>query len=257
MKKTVSEIISSLYRGGYGGASEFCLKRIKSGIPTAVFTPNSEIMYRASRSKELCELLDSADLLFPDGIGSYIGMKLLKIPYDKRTSGIDLAEIILRECATCGHKVFLLGGKDGISARASKNLQSKYKGLIVCGNHHGYFENDKDVISKINSSGADILFVCLGFPKQEEWIRKNLKLLPSVKLAIGLGGSLDVWSGKVKRAPSIVSNVGLEWLWRILKDPKRLKRAGYLVNFFILLLKEAVFKPKNFSKCYEIDNFSK
>ena len=235
MKKTVSEIISSLYKGGYGGASEFCLERIKSGIPTAVFTPNSEIIYRASRSKELCELLYSADLLFPDGIGSYIGMKILKIPYAKRTSGIDLAEIILCKCAVLGYKIFLLGGKEGISAKASKNLQSKYKGLIVCGNHHGYFENDKDVINKINSSGADVLFVCLGFPKQEEWIRKNLKLIPSVKLAIGLGGSLDVWSGNIKRAPSPISSIGLEWLWRICKDPKRIKRVGYLFNFSILL----------------------
>ena len=184
-------------------------------------------------------------------------MKLLKIPYAKRTAGIDLAERILNECATYGYKVFLLGGKDGIAEIASKKLQSKYKGLTICGTHHGYFENNKDVINKINSLGADVLFVCLGFPKQEEWIRKNLKLIPSVKLAIGLGGSLDVWSGNIKRAPSSLSNIGLEWLWRIYKDPKRLKRVGYLFNFSILLLKETVCKQKKFSKCYEIDNFLK
>ncbi len=257
MKHSITEIINSLYYGGYEGARSFCLDRIKNGKQTAVFTPNSEIIYKASRSKELFEMLHSANFLFPDGIGSYIGMKLLGIPVKERTSGIDLAEIILNECTKCGYRVFLLGGKDGVSAKAATKLQSKYKGLKICGSHHGYFKNDNKIINKINSSGADILFVCLGFPKQEKWIVKNLRSLPSVKLAMGLGGSLDVWSGNVKRAPKSVSDMGLEWLWRTCKDPKRVKRVGFLVFFSILLLKETIIKPIKFGKCYEIDNFSK
>ena len=257
MKHSITEILNSVYYGGYEGAGSFCLDRIKKGNQTAVFTPNSEIIYKASRSKELFETLHSATVLFPDGIGSYIGMRALNIPIKNRTTGIDLAETVLSMCATYGYKVFLLGGKNGVASQASQKLKSKYKGLNICGFHHGYFKNDNKIINEINSSGADILFVCLGFPKQEKWIVKNFRSLPSVKLAMGLGGSLDVWSGNVKRAPKSVSNMGLEWLWRTCKDLKRVKRIGFLVLFSILLLKEAIIKPIKFGNCYEIDNFSK
>ena len=257
MKSSITKIIGYLYTGGYIGATDFCIDRIKKNRQTAVFTPNSEIIYKSSKSKDLFATLRRANLLFPDGIGSYLGMKLFNIPVQNRTAGIDLAEIILNECAKSGCKVFLLGGKDGIADQAAIKLKNKYKGLNICGCHHGYFDRDQDVINKINSSGADILFVCLGFPKQEKWIAKNLNLLPSVKLAMGLGGSLDVWSGNVKRAPRLVSNMGLEWLWRTCQDPKKVKRIGFLVVFSTLLLKEAIFKPKKFGKCYEIDNFLK
>ncbi len=257
MKHSITETISSLYTDGCDGASAFCLDRMKKDKQTAVFTPNSEIIYKASKSNELFETLRSAQLLFPDGIGSYVGMKLLSLPVKNRTTGIDLAEIILSECAKCGYSIFLLGGKEGVALKAAIKLKNKYQGLNICGYHHGYFDSDKKIINKINSSGADILFVCLGFPKQEKWIAKNLHSLPSVKLAMGLGGSLDVWSGNVRRAPHFISAAGFEWLWRTCKDPKRVKRIGFLVVFSILLLKETVFKPKKFGKCYEIDNFLK
>ena len=109
----------------------------------------------------------------------------------------------------------------------------------------------------INRSGADILLVCFGFPDQEKWIYENMPFLSNVKLAIGLGGSLDVWSGVVRRAPEFVSKSGLEWLWRICCDPKRVKRVGFLVGFTLLVLKEAFLKTQDFGKCYEIDNFLK
>lgn len=261
MASSVTQILKSLYSGGYGGAAALCIKRIGQGRKTAVFTPNSEMIYRATSSKELFNVLNSADILFPDGIGSYVGMKLVGNPMRERTTGIDLAELLLKEAAKRGYKVFLLGAEARIASKATKKLKLKYKGLNVCGHHHGYFdksgkEND-EIIKKINSSGADILFVCFGFPEQEKWIAKNLASLSTVKLAIGLGGSLDVWSESVKRAPVFISNIGLEWLWRTLKDPKRLKRVGFLVGFALLVLKESLFKMQKFVKCYEIDNFSK
>lgn len=261
MANSVTQILKSLYFGGYGGALAICTERIAQGKKTSLFTPNSEMIYRASKSKDLLKILNSADILFPDGIGSYIGMKISRNPVRERTSGIDLAEFLLKEASRRGHKVFLLGAKDGIASKATKNLKLKYKGLNICGYHHGYFDKsgskNDEIIKKINSSGADILFVCFGFPNQEKWIANNLSSLNTVKLAVGLGGSLDVWSGNIKRAPVFVSKLGLEWLWRILKDPKRLKRVGFLVGFALLVLKESLFKMQDFGKCYEIDNFSK
>ena len=261
MASSVTQILKSLYSGGYGGAMSLCVKRIEQGLKTAVFTPNSEMIYRATRSKELLRVLNSADILFPDGIGSYIGMKIVGNLTRKRTTGIDLAEMILKDASRQGYKVFLLGAKDGIASKATEKLKLKHKGLNICGHHHGYFdkcgkEND-EIIKKINSSGADILFVCFGFPEQEKWIFKNLSSLSNVKLAIGLGGSLDVWSESVKRAPVFISKLGFEWLWRTLKDPKRIKRVGFLFAFSTLLLKESLCKSKKFGKCYEIDNFLK
>ena len=253
MNASITEIIRFLYTGGYEKAIKLCLE----GNQASVFTPNSEMIYKANKDDSLWSLLRSADILFPDGMGSYLGMKLLHIPVKCRTTGIDLAENILSECARRGYRVFLLGGKERVAEKAAKNLTKKYAGLNICGYHHGYFDDDQNVVEKISLSKPDVLFVCLGFPKQEEWINKNLKRLTSVRLAMGLGGSLDVWSGKVRRAPHFVSSVGLEWLWRMCNDPKRVKRVCFLFDFSILVLKEVLIKSKKLGNCYEIDNFSK
>ena len=261
MKNSVREILKSLYPSGYDKALSTICEKIDKGEKTAVFTPNSEMIYRSAKSKDLFNLLDSADILLPDGIGSYLGMKLLGNPSFERTTGIDLAERIMETAKSNGYKVFLLGAKDTVAFKAAKKLKSKYKGLNICGYHHGYFDKsgqeNKEVIKRINSSCADILFVCLGFPEQEKWIANNLSSLSTVKLAIGLGGSLDVWSGDIKRAPRFVSKSGLEWLWRLCLDLKRLKRTGFLVGFALLVLKESFIKAQDFGKCYEIDNFLK
>jgi len=261
MAISVTKILNTLHRAGYEDTLYICRDRMTKGKKTALFTPNSEMIYRASSSPELWKILRSADILFPDGIGSHIGMRLLGIPARERTTGIKLGEKILDMSAHCGYKVFLLGAKEGRASRAAKLLQAKHKGILICGHHHGYFdkcgkENDR-IVKMINRSGADILLVCFGFPDQEKWISENMPFLSNVKLAIGLGGSLDVWSGVVRRAPEFVSNSGLEWLWRICCDPKRVKRVGFLVGFTLLVLKEAFLKTQDFGKCYEIDNFLK
>jgi N-acetylglucosaminyldiphosphoundecaprenol N-acetyl-beta-D-mannosaminyltransferase len=259
--QVLAEILSHLSPNGYSSAVSLCLKKIGSGEKISVFTPNSEMLYSAIKSPEIKDLLLSAHLLFPDGTGAYLSMKALGYYPNEKTAGIELGEGLISESAKHGYKVFLLGAKPGIAGKAAARLSHKYKGLKVCGYHHGYFEKDGKengrVIDKINRSGADVLFVCFGFPAQEEWIRKNLPCLESVKLAAGLGGSLDVWSGKVKRAPFFVSEIGLEWLWRIAKDPKRIPRVKNLVLFLCIALKETLFNRKKQDKCYEIDNFSK
>lgn len=256
MKQGLSvEIIKKIYRNGYDGALEECFRRIGKGEKTAVFTPNAEMLCKAS--KESAELLLSANILFPDGVGVHIAAMMMGYPISERTCGIDLAQRILKRSAAEGMRVFLLGGRPGVAVSAAEKLSRKYKGLCICGACHGYFEDDHEIIRLIESSRADILFVCLGFPKQEKWIKNNLPKIHCVKLAIGLGGSLDVWSGQVKRAPRAVSDAGFEWLWRMMNQPKRLLRAPQLSLFPFLMLKDAIINRKKFSKCNEIDKFLK
>lgn len=260
-ESVILPLLKNIYPMGYSEMLSRCSSRIENKDQTSVFTPNSEMLYRAARSSKLQKLLLSADILFPDGVGVYMAMKALGISPSERTAGIEFAELLMEKSSECGYKIFLLGARPGVAEKASVRLHRKHQGLNICGNYHGYFKKSGDenakIIEMINRSGADILFVCLGFPEQEKWIANNLQKLKSVSLAIGLGGSLDVWSGNVRRAPSSVSRVGLEWLWRSLSDPKRLPRIKNLVGFSFFTLKELLLNPKKQYKCYEIDNFSK
>ena len=229
-------LLKNISTKGYSETVSKCMERLERKIKTSIFTPNSEMLYKASRSRELQELLLSADLLFPDGIGVFAAVKALGVEPKERTAGIELAELIMKSASKYGYKVFLLGSRPGVAAKASKQLQNKYQGLKICGYHHGYFSKsgneNRKIIEKINHSKADILFVCLGFPEQEKWISDNLKKLKTVKLAIGLGGSLDVWSGCIKRAPHALRVARLEWAWRMLREPKRLKDLPSLARFY-------------------------
>ena len=205
-------------------------RRLLSGKRTAIFTPNLEILSSASRDRSLLSLLNSSDISVPDGIGIYLASLVGGSRLPERSTGIDTAEQILRIAEKQNLHVFLLGGKKGVAKKAALALKKRYPRLTVCGTHHGYFDKYKlckennSVIRIINQAKADILFVCFGFPLQERWIAENLPSLPSVRLAMGLGGSLDVWSGNIRRAPSWVQSIGLEWLWRAFREPKRAKR---------------------------------
>ena len=141
----------------------------------------------------------------------------------------------MRKASESGERVFLLGGADGVAPAAAEKLKKRYADLNVCGSYWGYFEKDGDenrrVIGMIRACRPDILLVCFGFPMQEYWIRDNIHLLPSVRVAAGLGGSLDVWAGKVRRAPRILQRNGLEWAWRMAAEPKRMKQIPQMVHF--------------------------
>jgi N-acetylglucosaminyldiphosphoundecaprenol N-acetyl-beta-D-mannosaminyltransferase len=180
-----------------------------------------------------------SDINIPDGIGIYLASRLCGSPLPERSTGIDTAEQILKIAEKRSLRVFLLGGKDGIARVAKKNLLRRFPALNICGTHHGYFDekSEKKVINLINSSRAELLLVCMGFPRQEEWISKNLSSLTSVRVAIGLGGTLDVWANKVRRAPKILQNVGLEWLWRVILEPSRAKIFLDIPRFLLLLVK--------------------
>lgn len=213
-------------------------RRLDNGTPTKVFTPNTQMLLRAAANKDMSRLLNRADVNLPDGIGLCLAAKRLGIAFPARISGIDSAETILAYAAHKGYSVFLLGGKKGHAHRAARELVRKYPKLSIAGCHNGYFEkkgsDNERVLRLINGARPDILFVCFGFPEQEQWIYDNFRKIPSLRLAMGLGGSIDVWSGDAKRAPMLYRNMGLEWLWRAVKEPRRLRIFLDIPRFILL-----------------------
>ncbi len=188
-------------------------------------TPNPEIVLAARKDPELRDALRSADLILPDGVGLVWASKILGRPLYHRLPGIDFAYGLLKELAERGGSVFLLGASPGVAQLAGEKLQRAYPGLRIAGTQHGYFASRDEAAlpEEIRQSGAELLFVCLGSPKQELWMKQYSAELPGV-LMIGLGGALDVFSGRLRRAPQHWRKIGLEWLYRLLQEPKRFKR---------------------------------
>ncbi|MCI8332394.1 MAG: WecB/TagA/CpsF family glycosyltransferase [Clostridiales bacterium] len=206
----------------------------KKGV---VHTPNSEIVQLCVEQPSYYDLINAADLIIPDGSGVILASKILKTPLAKgKVAGVDLAEKTLCLAAGKGYKVFFLGGKPGVAELAAEKMSEKYPGLMIAGVHDGYFEKtgaESDAVAAaVNESGAQILFVCLGVPVQEEWMRANRDRL-QVNVMMGLGGSLDVFAGTAKRAPKIFIKLGLEWFYRLLKQPSRIGRMMKLPRFLI------------------------
>jgi len=204
-----------------------------------IVTPNSEIIMNAVNDKELFDLISSASLVIPDGIGLVYASKIMGSPLHERVTGIDLLNDILNYLQGTGQGVFLLGGKpetlenQSVAELAGENMNIKYPSLRILGTHHGYFstEEEANIVKKINDSGAQFLCVALGSPKQEKFIFTHKKELVNIKAAIGVGGSLDVWAGTAKRAPRFYRDHGLEWLYRLIKEPWRYKRMAKLPVF--------------------------
>lgn len=217
----------NLKRMSQKGAEDKICSSLKRSGQTVVFTPNLQMISAAKDDVRMCVLLNSADILLPDGVGINILCKRLGLLPIERITGIDTAFSLLTYAAARGYRVFLLGGQKGVAELAARKLRKKLPSLCVCGTHHGYFDKKREspqnqaVLKKIKQARPDILFVCLGFPTQEVWIKQNARLLPEVKLFMGLGGSLDVWSGRLCRAPRLVQRMKLEWLWRCICEPKR------------------------------------
>ena len=220
-----------------------------------IFTPNPEIIWLAQKNGELREALNSADLTLPDGIGVVLASKILKNPLPERVPGFDFLLELLKK----GHKTFLLGSAPGVAEQASQKIPLLRRGGAehttcggdgvvvgeglappsnnIVGTHHGYFPNSEtpSIINKINQSGAELLVVAMGAPKQELWLYANRNQL-NCKVAIGVGGALDCLAGNVKRAPKIWQKLYLEWLYRAIKQPKRFIRLLSLPKFLLKVI---------------------
>ena len=192
-----------------------------------VVTPNPEFILAAKKDAQFSSVLGGADLSLPDGIGVIYASKILGRPLKGRATGVDFAQGLMASMALSGKKLFLLGAKPGVAEQAAQNLRASHPGLIICGTNDGYFNEDGPVVEKIKTSGADVVFVCLGAPKQELWMKKN-GAATGASLAVGLGGCLDVFDGNVQRAPVAMQKAGLEWLYRLYKEPQRIGRMAKL-----------------------------
>ncbi len=202
-----------------------------------VVTPNPEIVETCREDEEAMAVVRDADMVIADGIGIIYGAKILGTPLKQKLPGIEFAQNLMVRMAQEGKTLFLLGAKPGVAEEAGRKLQEKYPGLKIVGTHDGYFKEDEPVVEAIRQSGADVVFVCLGAPKQEKWMKKNGEAT-GAHLLLGLGGCLDVFSGTVQRAPEIYQKLGLEWFHRLMKNPSRIGRMMKIPLFLVHVVAE-------------------
>lgn len=210
-----------------------------------IFTPNPEIVMAAYRHKGFLNILKKADLIIPDGIGVVIASKITGQPLKERVAGYDLVQGVFRKIRSTNKTVYFFGGAPGVAEKAKEKMEQTYKGLNIVGVHDGYFDDNEEkiIIEQINELQPDLLLVGIGFPKQEKWIYDNKDKL-NVKLCIGVGGSFDVMSGNIKRAPEFFRKLGLEWFYRLITQPSRFIRMLQLPIFILIVLKSKLSKRK-------------
>ena len=227
-------------------AVQIAANGMREKAPFVVVTPNSEIVVQANKDEKLLEIIEKAGLVVPDGIGLVIASRLVKEPLEERVTGIDLMTQLLSYANGRALRVFLLGGKPGIAETAANRIRDTYEDIVIVDTHHGYFKGmhtgdensaeEQEVVRLIREQNVDMLFVALGAPKQEFFIDRYKNVL-GARLLMGVGGSLDVLSGNVRRAPEFWQKHGLEWLYRIIEDPRaRLKRSLALPIFALNVL---------------------
>ena len=195
-----------------------------------VVTPNPEIVMLCREDAAAMQAVQNADLVLPDGIGVIYGAKILGTPLRAKLPGIDFAAALMTQMGREGKSVFLLGAKPGVADAAGEKMRERFPGLVIAGTNDGYFQDEGPILTDINEKKPDVLLVCLGSPKQEQFMWNHRKDL-NVGLMLGLGGSLDGFAGNVKRAPKWMIRCNLEWLYRLIQEPSRLGRMMRLPKF--------------------------
>ncbi len=211
-----------------------------------VVTPNAEILFMCHEDDELKKMINSASFVAPDGIGVVHAAKLYGTPLKQKVPGCELGFNLLFEAAKKGAGVFLFGAKPGVADMAATKLKEKVPNLVISGTRDGYFkpEDEPEIIKQINDSGAKILWVCLGAPRQEKWMYAHREEL-NVGVMLGLGGSMDVYAGTVNRAPKIFIKLGCEWLYRLIKEPWRFSRMMKIPKVLLIAKKDAKRRKKD------------
>lgn len=201
----------------------------------AIYTPNPEIVMAALEDETLKRRLNEGSLVIPDGIGVVIGSRIIKKPLKERVAGYDFVQLLFDQLKNSDKTVYFFGSKEGTAELAARKMMEKYKGLKIVGVHHGYIQDTTKVVEAINQAKPDLVLVGLGAPRQEAWISEHMQNL-NVKVLIGVGGSMDVMSGLVKRAPKIFIRLHLEWFHRLITQPTRFVRMLRLPQFLIKMI---------------------
>lgn len=198
-----------------------------------VVTANPEIVMKTREDKAYQTIVQSADFVVPDGIGILMAAKYMKQPLKERIAGFDLMMDLLSFANREGLSCYFLGAEERVNEKAVTKVKERFPHVKVAGHHHGFFDiADKDLADKIARTNPDFIFVAVGFPRQEQWIKAHMDNF-SKGIFVGVGGSFDVLAGEVKRAPNIWIRLNLEWLYRLLKQPTRFKRVLKLFEFMI------------------------
>ena len=217
------------------GAARRILERLDRGERTFVITANPEFVMLARGDAELAAIAESADIVVADGTGVVVGSRLLGQPL-ARVAGRLLVDRLVPDLVARDATVFLLGAGIGVAERAAESLRRRAPSLRVVGTYAG--SADVESAERVRAAAPEVLLVAYGMPKQERWIARHLADLPSVKLAIGVGGVLDQLAGVQRVPPAFVHRIGLEWLWRLLNEPSRWRRQRVLPLFALLVVRE-------------------
>lgn len=213
-------------------------KSIANGEQAFVVTANAEIIMMCQQDADYKKIVSQdAQLVLPDGAGAVWAGRHLGHKVPERVAGFDLYCNLLKEAAAKGYKAYFFGGSPGIAEAAKAKSEELYPGVQVVGCRNGYFKEEESqaIIEEINASGADMLFAALGAPKQEKWlVRYRDQLKP--KILMGIGGSFDVFAGKMERAPKWMQDASLEWLFRLYKQPSRFMRMMALPKFVLKVI---------------------
>ncbi|WP_414838636.1 WecB/TagA/CpsF family glycosyltransferase [Carnobacterium sp. TMP28] len=216
------------------------MKRVNNKQKTFIVTANPEIVMYANHHQSYRQLLKQATVITADGIGIIKGSKILGTPIVERVTGYDLMLDLFKEANRLNKRVYLLGARQEVIALAEQKLKQDYPGIVLVGVHNGYFDlADEEVLHDVLDSKADMVFVGLGFPRQEKWILQYLEKADS-GLVMGIGGAFDAYTGVVKRAPALFIKMNLEWFYRLIKQPSRFRRMLVLPKFLV-----AVYQEKN------------
>lgn len=208
-------------------------QRIDKMSKVNIVSGNPEVLYSGLNNKMLNDSFNSDySIIIPDGVGTVIASKIVKSPVEEKIAGIEVMEGMLIKCAKEGKGVYLLGAKEEVLQKCIENLENKIKGLNIVGSHNGFFDIDscKEIVDDIKKNNPWALFVAMGCPRQEKFIEEHMKELPCT-FYMGVGGSFDVFAGNVARAPKWMISLGLEWLYRVVKEPWRIKRLTSIPKF--------------------------
>jgi N-acetylglucosaminyldiphosphoundecaprenol N-acetyl-beta-D-mannosaminyltransferase len=229
----------------FSAALEYVMDFLRENKGMQIITINPEMIETAKKNEDFAKILNSADLAIPDGIGIKLALKIKGINQEN-IPGIEFSKKIIELCAENSYAIALLGAKEEILQKAKDKLLEEFPSLNIAYARNGYFSQseEKDIINEIKSPEPKAVFVALGAPKQELLINALKKDMQQT-VFIGVGGSFDVWSGVTKRAPDIYRKLGLEWLYRAVKEPSRLKRIFPALPMFLIgVIMESVFKKE-------------